>query len=206
MAATGRGSMNIIGFLATLREIAKTLCLDKNDTVLDIGCGSGIIAYGLSPWVKHIHGIDISQKMIERARKNCSDIPNIAFSEGNITRLGIKGNPFSKIIAYSVLQYLRNEGEVASAFEELSGVLHPKGTALLAANPDPDKKTAYIQAIHNTENADKNMKLVDATLWVDRDRIVDIGESAGLKIEIRDICPEIWQHFYMFNAVVSHAS
>ena len=49
-----------------------TACMRKylkpTDTVLDFACGTGIVTLSLSPDVKELRGIDISNEMIRRAQ------------------------------------------------------------------------------------------------------------------------------------------
>ena len=43
--------------------------INKNDKILDIGCGNGYIAYTLSNYVKQITSIDYDPKVIKKAKK-----------------------------------------------------------------------------------------------------------------------------------------
>ena len=69
-------------------SFTKGTCKDhitKNQVVLDLGCGTGIIADLLQKYSNNVYGIDIADKMIDVARKkpisaefllgNCLDIP-----------------------------------------------------------------------------------------------------------------------------------
>lgn len=58
------------GFLDYIKPIS------KESIVLEIGCGEGIIMRVLSDYVKEIHGVDISDVAIERAKKWLSDKKN----------------------------------------------------------------------------------------------------------------------------------
>jgi len=206
--ATGRGRMDIIGFLYTIREIAYLLQLQKNDIVLDIGCGTGIISLALSPWVEKIHGIDISLKMIKRAAKNCAGISKIAFSVGSITNLGVHNRVFNKIFAYSVLQYLKREEDVFQVFKEMSRILDPGGIVLLAANPDPASREKYIKVSVTTEMSleerNREMEIIESTLWISPETMIHLAAEAGLRAKARPICQSIWQHFYMFDLVITN--
>src|SRR3989338_2288229 len=44
-------------------------CFRKTDRVLDVGTGTGIIAHSLSPHVKEVIGIDISEEMLKKAHQ-----------------------------------------------------------------------------------------------------------------------------------------
>ena len=49
------------------------LILDKDDTVLDVGCGEGSITVPLAKKVKKVIGIDSSPKMLEYLKKRAED-------------------------------------------------------------------------------------------------------------------------------------
>jgi ubiquinone/menaquinone biosynthesis C-methylase UbiE len=48
-------------------ECARRMTLDKNARLLDLACGMGELARGFSPYCREIVGVDISEKMLERA-------------------------------------------------------------------------------------------------------------------------------------------
>lgn len=204
--ATGRGLMDIVGFLATIREIAGALNLGPDDHLLDVGCGTGIVALTLSPFVRSIHGLDISPRMIERARRNAEGFGNVEFSEGSILDLSAAPGPFTKVLSYSVLQYLPGEAEVARAFAALAGVLPPGGVALYAANPDPAHRAEYeaVAVEHCQDEAERKRTLetIDAALWVGPERMVELAAQAGLSARALPIHRQIWQHFYMYDLVL----
>lgn len=206
--ATGRSKMDIVGFLFTIREIAMALELGPNDEVLDIGCGTGIVALTLSPWVHRVHGLDISEKMVNRAKANANGVDNLTFSQGDIVSLDRTLGHFDKICAYSVLQYLRNEDEVFQAFQEVSAMLKQDGIAYLAANPDPQHKDRYmklpLESNFSDEEQELHRQVIENTLWIPRERISELAKKVKLRSEVKDINPNIWQHFYMYDVVVRH--
>jgi len=57
----------------------KSLNLGANRDVLEIGIGTGRIAAKVAPFCRHLTGIDISPKTIERAKENLKEYPNISF-------------------------------------------------------------------------------------------------------------------------------
>lgn len=56
---------------------------NKNDIVLDIGCGPGVITKDIAGSVKKIKAIDISPEMINKARKN--DLANVEWEVKDLT-------------------------------------------------------------------------------------------------------------------------
>jgi len=82
--------------------------LQTSDTVLDFGCGTGLISNEIANNVKLIQAIDISSKMIEIA-KNKADkrkIQNIAFSHSTIFDERYKSGSFDVILAFYILHLL----------------------------------------------------------------------------------------------------
>ncbi len=201
--ATGRGNMGIVGFLYTLHEIITALDIQPDDEILDIGCGTGIIPLALSPWVKRIIGIDLSNHMVFRARENCLDTDNIYFCAGDIRTLPIKSNSFNKIFAYSVLQYLEDTEGMEWALKEVSRILSPGGIVYLAANPDPQKKEAFRQTVKGLDISQEHKKealsYVDVTLWVSQDKVLSMASKLGLRGKSKYVHPRIWQSFYMYD-------
>lgn len=64
-------------------EFIHLLDLDKNKTVLEIGCGTGRIAKKIVDLCKIYIGIDISQKTINVARNHFKNNTNARFVEGD---------------------------------------------------------------------------------------------------------------------------
>ena len=100
--------------------------LDRKHMVLDLACGSGIIANELAKDVKEVHGIDISLKMIEYARKNTAllKIENVTYSHGNISTIDFDNESFDIITAYNILHLLE---DVQHVFNNVYSLLKPGG-------------------------------------------------------------------------------
>ena len=60
------------------RRFLEMLELDPSKSVLEIGVGTGRLAVRTAPCCRHLTGIDISSKTIERARENLRNCPNIS--------------------------------------------------------------------------------------------------------------------------------
>lgn len=202
-AATGRGGMDVVGFLRTVREIARALRIEPGDRLLDIGCGTGIISLALSGSIAEVHGIDLSPAMVERARHNCEGCDNISFSVASISAPDVAPGRYNKVLAYSVLQYLGAETEAAAALATLGQILPPRGIALYGANPDPDRLHLYVDQIRCSGRSEvdqrRSLDVLERTLALRPRVLEDMARAAGLRPEIRAISPRIWQHFYMFD-------
>ena len=82
-------------------EIAKKLInLSKNDRVLDLGCGTGLITEKISKKVDSIVGLDLSEEMIKNSIKR----NNISYVVGNAKKLPFENNEFDKVVSFTVIQ------------------------------------------------------------------------------------------------------
>ena len=73
--------------------------------VLEIGCGTGSTALLHAPFVKHIHAIDFSQRMIEIAREKQAKegIENITFEVGDVEQALAGNAKYDVVMAMSLL-------------------------------------------------------------------------------------------------------
>ncbi len=203
--ATGRGLMDVPGYLNTVAEIVRILDLHQGDHLADIGCGAGLIAMTLAPWLKRVYAVDLSPALIERASKNLAGVNNVDLKVGNLTELPLTDALVDKLLAYSVLQYLADESNVSQAMHEVARVLKPGGRALLAANPDPTQRLVYEAVVRQRADqaaAAREISLLDDLLWLPEAQLLELAAAAGLKARIEPIDACIWQHFYMFDLVL----
>ncbi len=107
--------------------------LKADDTILDFGCGTGLICNEISDNVGFIHAIDISTKMIEIAKNKASEreIRNIEFRRTTIFDEKFKEGSFDAIIAFNVFHLLE---EPQKYVERMNQLLKPDGL-ILSATP-----------------------------------------------------------------------
>ena len=96
--------------------------LNKDDIVLDFACGTGITTIQISGFVRKIHAIDISQRMIdiaeEKAEKN--QISNIKFYKTDLFNEEFEKNSFDVVLAFNILYFLKNApGNISRIYELL---------------------------------------------------------------------------------------
>ncbi|MFC2104866.1 class I SAM-dependent methyltransferase [Bacteroidota bacterium] len=95
--------------------------LHDNDIVLDLGCATGAISNDIAGHVKEVHGIDISSKMIEIAKRNADErkIENVNFAQSSIFEEKLKKESFNVILAYNVLHLVEDTQKVLQRINEL---------------------------------------------------------------------------------------
>jgi ubiquinone/menaquinone biosynthesis C-methylase UbiE len=83
--------------------------IHSEDTILEIGCGAGDMAFHLSPHSKRIVATDLSGEMISVANKRLSksEHDNISFQVEDSYNLSFSENSFDKVICINALQVMK---------------------------------------------------------------------------------------------------
>jgi ubiquinone/menaquinone biosynthesis C-methylase UbiE len=82
--------------------------------VLEFGAGSGLTALLHAPYVKHIHAIDFSGRMVEIARGNAvaQGTENVTFERADIETLDAPDESFDAVLGLSILHLLKDKDAV----------------------------------------------------------------------------------------------
>lgn len=106
----------------------------KNKKVLDLGCGPGLYAKILTEKEAKVKGIDISEKMIELAKK---ETPKAEFKQGDSENLPYKNKEFDIVVAPLVIGHLKSWDKT---LEEIKRVLKKNGLFVFSIhNPVTEK-------------------------------------------------------------------
>lgn len=98
--------------------------------LLDIGCGIGRLAVEIASRVREVHGIDLSTRMIEVAKRRCLSLSNVRLYKGSGRDLSDFGDSmFDSAVAVDTFPYLYQSGEalIADYFADVARVLRPGG-------------------------------------------------------------------------------
>ena len=85
--------------------------INKKEKVLDIGCGGGITSFEASKLVGkdgYVLGADISEILLDLAKKNYSNIENLEFKYCDVQNYKFKKNIFSKVISRFGVMFFEN--------------------------------------------------------------------------------------------------
>jgi ubiquinone/menaquinone biosynthesis C-methylase UbiE len=81
--------------------------LGPDARVLDIGCGTGRVMEHLAPWCREVHGIDISQRMVQGGRERLGHLAGVHFHHGNGYDLaGFEDGSFDVVYSIVALQHM----------------------------------------------------------------------------------------------------
>jgi ubiquinone/menaquinone biosynthesis C-methylase UbiE len=102
----------------------------KGDIVLDVAAGTGLVALKVAERASKVYGIDISEPMIEEAKKKAKEmgIKNVEFSVNDAYALPFDNDMFDTVICNNALHNMK---EPQKALSEIRRVLK-QGCRLIA--------------------------------------------------------------------------
>ena len=116
-----------LGGYSSIDRLAEMCKLSKGKKILEIGCGTGLNAcYLARTFDCHVVGIDIADKMVEKAKENAEKVnltDKVEFKIGDAYNLQFEDNSFDLIITSFVSQFL----DLKQAFKEFLRVIKHGG-------------------------------------------------------------------------------
>lgn len=97
--------------------------------ILELGCGTGTHALMLAGRGYTIHGIDLSDEMIERAREKVShaQIKNVSFSQGDMRSITSNTTYDAVLALFHVMSYQTTDVDIHASFKSVAHALKPGG-------------------------------------------------------------------------------
>lgn len=127
-------------------EYAFEKYLYQDDTILDIGCGTGRTTFALyKKGFQSITGIDITPAMLHEAEKISYEYNlDIPFILGDATKLPFNKSSFDKaIFAFNGLMKIPQRKNRTLALKEINRILKPEGIFIFTTH-DRDKNEYYM--------------------------------------------------------------
>ena len=122
-----------LGFRGRASLILKFLNkIEKNDLVLDAGCGYGFYSLTLSKKWKEVYALDLEKERIDELNKiikTRQEFSGIKTFEGSLTNIPFKEKFFDLILCSEVLEHIKEDKK---ALSELSRVLKQGGYLILS--------------------------------------------------------------------------
>lgn len=126
--------------------VAGKIDLNKNDVLLDVCCGNGVLTHYLAPYCKQIVGVDFSEQHIAYAKQHYED-NNLSFYCGNALELNgiaqLKRYSFTKSTLCFSFQYFESVPSGLLVLEQMINLLPAEGQIYLADVPDREKWFMY---------------------------------------------------------------
>jgi ubiquinone/menaquinone biosynthesis C-methylase UbiE len=96
--------------------------------VLDVGCGTGLLATQLAGAGYDVTGVDASEGMLEVLRARTSEVESV---RGSGTALPFADDTFDLVLSVAVMHHIADSGEVRRALAEMVRVAKPSGRILV---------------------------------------------------------------------------
>jgi ubiquinone/menaquinone biosynthesis C-methylase UbiE len=139
---------NLFPYKHLLDELSNALEIKEGDSILDAGCGPGLVIERIvqanGGKSISITGLDLSKRMINRARGRCKNF-NVTFLVADLNRrLGFPESCFDKVVCSNTLYTLEDPRSVISEFHRVL----KEGGALVISIPKPDANQRQLILAH----------------------------------------------------------
>ena len=141
----GRVNKEMCGYVAS--------CIDKEDTVLECACGTGMITEAVAGKCDRMTATDYSVQMVRKTEARVRKYHNVEVETADITSLPFADESFDKVIAGNVIHLLDDPHK---ALKELYRVLKPQGNLIIPTyvNKKKSGKTSAFSAVVGKAGAD----------------------------------------------------
>jgi ubiquinone/menaquinone biosynthesis C-methylase UbiE len=78
--------------------------IDSTDSVLDVGCGTGVLFDYVSDKVGTTVGLDVSRKTLLLARERARDHANVHLVRADVDNMPVRSGVFTRVFAMTVIQ------------------------------------------------------------------------------------------------------
>jgi SAM-dependent methyltransferase len=132
-AEAGRGEDMEEDHLPIVLPVLDRMNLARDENVLDVGCGAGWLVGMLAERVPEgrVIGVDISDEMVRRARRNYVAVENAMFVIGSVDEIPWDANFFTHAISVESAYYWPDP---AKGLKEIHRVLREGGTVWILIN------------------------------------------------------------------------
>lgn len=100
-----------------------------DERVLDVGTGTGPLAFALAPRVREVVGIDLVPELLDRGREYAGDrYPNVELRQGDVAHLDVETGTFDLVCERAVLHHVPRPELVLA---EMTRATRPGGRLLV---------------------------------------------------------------------------
>ncbi len=93
---------------AKIEAAMESVNMEKQDLVLDVGCGTGLLFKYVANKAKTIVGLDISRKILLHAKERVKKFPNVYLIWADADNMPLKEKIFDHVFAVTLIQNTPN--------------------------------------------------------------------------------------------------
>jgi len=191
-----------------VRSIANLLKLTKEDVLIDLCCGNGIVTARLAALCHVVVGIDYSEDLIRIAETHNteSNIKYIVGSVEDMPQLDIPKVALIKICMNAGLQYF-TEQTLNRLLISLRKLANPDLQLLLTAIPDANNLEKFYNTPERRADYERRTAAGNEAIgtWWNRDHLISLLREAGYVASAIDLDPTLISAHYRFD-VLAHLS
>lgn len=113
---------------AKIKAALETIVLEKGSTVLDVGCGTGILFNHVADKAETVVGIDFSKQNLLQAKKHAESYQNVNLILADADSMPLKEKTFTHIFGMTLIQNMPNPAKTLS---EIKRVANKDGTIIV---------------------------------------------------------------------------
>ena len=110
-------------FILKDKELMNFLEKSQEKTCLEFGSGNGIMTEFFAEIFSKVYAVDISEEMIESAKKRLYNIKNINYIKDSEEKIALLDNSVDFIFSYAVLQHFLNKKMVKERLMEFHRIM-----------------------------------------------------------------------------------
>jgi len=184
--------------------MASELCVTANEKILDLSSPKLLAAYLASEVECNIEATDIYKKDLDEWGKLLSKFDqkfnNINWRVVDGRKLPYKANSFDKAYSISVLEHIKENGDI-KAIKELARVVKSGGLLAFTVPVDHKGEEAYKNNIIYGQKLDKNGKLFWSRRYTPETLVKRLIKPSGLKLKKLEYC---YEKYPLFSTVHSN--
>jgi len=92
----------------------KHLNVARHNSVLDVGCGTGLLFSHVAAEAQTVVGVDISRLLLRQAKERARDFRNVQVVQADADHMPFTNRPFNVVFAFTVLQNMPKPLETLS--------------------------------------------------------------------------------------------
>lgn len=159
-----------------LKFIVNMSSIEKEDWVLDLGCGTGLLTQAIEEKTKRVVGLDLTREMLEEAKlQSKKKSKSILFLLGDAEQLPFLDGQFDCVMTRLTIHHFP---EPLKIIKELVRVLKPNGRMIVSdiiADMDPQKQWKH--------NEVEQLRDPSHVKFLNEEEMLELLREAGLVIE-----------------------
>ena len=150
--------------------------LKPGDSVLDLGCGTGVmIPFYLAAQAGKIVAVDVSEKMVERAREKFGNEPSVELRASDALSLD-ESERFDTAVIYNAYPHFPDK---LALVEKVYRLLKPSGRFVVAHGSGKDAINRHHEAVAAGVSCGLRAASEESALWADKFEIEALVDTPG---------------------------